>query len=568
VLPAADNFGERSAVTRPLFRGCHPARCSAEPEAPKRMTAPLSAPAQPALDLTAPPVLAGAAAALNEMPVPPSLAESVQDATAPDRARERNQRIGEIFRKLELNAAIELLKAGSTLALAREVHGVRLLFGFLDVARPGAEVLGQLRGLTSLRRVMQKLASGSWQEPEDTIEVHASQPILAILEEGARLGALGPELMNLPRDRRVLAAVHQRLSSLFDQVAGHLETGSKLPEEVLHFTTQLAMLEVTLLEKRVSALAGAIDPDDSGRISRLQPFLTRLGEDLAHMKDFVARISTYEPFHARTLTVEQAITSGALDKLVAAMGKDPDAQGIARIVAAARERPILGRELAGLVSQLYQVALLRTQHLGVDEPPDLLTILFDVLVYRGEDLSLAIDLEPEVISALWPQIARWGATRSAPRTIVLHYRARIDGAFVQPDGTPVLPEAGAKGGRELSLMDLVRRQIDNDPFILGLLDSPKASAAPGLIAMLARDSRSLRVLERIIRVRRLHTGSANRDVPRLILCNPCHIPLSMLRPFIHVRYVSKVDLKQLGRRGAGVRPDVGREIANYLAKLG
>ena len=70
---------------------------------------------------------------------------SYSPVSNPDRARERSQRIGETFRKLELNAALELLKAGSTLALAREAPGVRLLCGFLAAERPGAEVLGQLR---------------------------------------------------------------------------------------------------------------------------------------------------------------------------------------------------------------------------------------------------------------------------------------------------------------------------------------------------------------------------------------------------------------------------------------
>jgi hypothetical protein len=533
------------------------------------MSAPLSTPARLAFDLTAPPMLAGAASALLEMPVPSSLAESLKDATAPDRARERNRRIGETFRKLEPDAALQLLKAGSTLALAREAPGVRLLLGFLDVARPGAEVLAQLRGLSSLRRVSLLLTSGSWQEPEDSLEVHAAQPIVAVFEEGARLGALDLELDELPGDRRALGAVNHYLGRCFDQISGRLATGQKLPEGVLHFVTQLAMLEVSLLEKRMSRLASSIDPDDNRRVSRLIPFLTRLDQDIELMKDVVSRISTFQPFHARTLTIEQAITPPALDKLVQAMGKDPDARGLARIVTAMRERPILSREFAGLVSQLYQIALLRAEYVSAEEPPDLLSILIGVLECRGEDQSLAIDLEPETATAIWPQVSAWGATRIAPGTIALQYRPASDGAFVEPDGTPHLP-AGPGAGKErgLTLIELVRRQIDSDPFIMGLLDNPKTSAVAGLVPMLARDSRSLRVLERIIRVRRLHTGSANRDVPRLLLANPCHIPLSMLRPFIHVRFVSKVDLKQLGRRNAGVRPEIAREVAHYLDKLG
>jgi hypothetical protein len=531
------------------------------------MTAPLPIPIRPAVDLTAPSPLAEAAALLARLSIPATVLDSLKDATAPERARERNRRIAELFRKLEHDAAAELFRAGAAQAVLGEAPGSRLLCGFLEVTRPGAEVLRQLRGLPSLRRVSLKITSGSWCEPEDSVEVHPAQPIVAVLEEGARLGTLDLELNELPGDRVALGAVNKYLSAWFDRIAGHLESGQKLPDEMLLFITQLAMLEVTLLEKRVALLASGIDPYDLRRIAKLLPFLSRLDQDIEHMKDVVSRITTYEPFFERTMTVEQAVTSRELDKLLQQMAGDPGGAALGRIVQTMRQRPILSREFACLVSQLYQIAHLRREQVPSAKPPDLLSILLQVIECRQEDQSLAIEMEPEVAAAIWEQVAPWGAEHPAPGTIVAHYREGLDHDFVAADGTPQLIGAEVKQ-RELSLSELIRKQIDNDPFIIGLLDNPKVTAMPGLIPMLARDSRSLRVLDRIIRVRRLHTGAANRDVPRRMLANPVHIPVSSLRPFVHVRFVSKTDLRHMARRGSEVRQEVAKEIANYLDRLG
>ena len=531
------------------------------------MTAPLPISTRPAVDLTAPPPLAEGAALLARLSIPATVLDSLKDATAPERARERNRRIAEVFRKLEHDAAAELFRAGAAQAVLGETPGLRLLSGFLEVTRPGAEVLRQLFGLPSLRRVSLKITSGSWREPEDSVEVHPAQPIVAVLEEGARLGPLDLELNELPGDRVALGAVNQYLSAWFERIAGHLESRQKLPDEMMHFITQLAMLEVALLEKRVALLASAIDPDNPRRVAKLLPFLSRLDQDIEHMKDVVSRIATYEPFLDRTLTLEQAVTSGELDKLLQQMAGDPSGAALGRIVQGMRQRPILSRAFACLVSQLYQIAHLRRAHLPSAKPPDLMSILLQVIECRQEDQSLAIEMEPEVAAAIWEEVAAWGAEHPAPGMIVAHYREGLDHDFVAADGTPLLIGDESKE-RELSLSELIKKQIDNDPFILGVLDNPKATAMPGLIQMLARDSRSLRVLDRIIRVRRLHTGAANRDVPRRLLANPAHIPVSSLRPFVHVRFVSKTDLRHMARRGSEVRQEVAREIANYLDRLG
>jgi hypothetical protein len=84
---------------------------------------------------------------------------------------------------------------------------------------------------------------------------------------------------------------------------------------------------------------------------------------------------------------------------------------------------------------------------------------------------------------------------------------------------------------------------------------------------MAYQSRSLRVLDKICRTSSLHTGPANKNVPMLLLMNPSRIPMTHLRRFISVRFVSKVDLRHLSRNPAGLRSEVLHEIEKYLVTL-
>ena len=76
--------------------------------------------------------------------------------------------------------------------------------------------------------------------------------------------------------------------------------------------------------------------------------------------------------------------------------------------------------------------------------------------------------------------------------------------------------------------------------------------------------RSLRVLTLVATRRELFTGFANKNVPLNLLKSPCKIPLTLLRKFVHIRYVDKMSLARLTSRGGGIRDDVRREIQRYL----
>ncbi len=144
--------------------------------------------------------------------------------------------------------------------------------------------------------------------------------------------------------------------------------------------------------------------------------------------------------------------------------------------------------------------------------------------------------------------------------------ARISrGTFVDEDGLPIdVDWTLATLDKQLSYKSLVLSYMDNDSFLVSLLNNPKASSKPGVVDLISIRCRSLRVLSLVATRRELFTGYANKKVPLNLLMNPCKIPLTSIRKFVHIRYVDKMTLQRLTGRGGNVREDVKREIQRYL----
>ena len=117
------------------------------------------------------------------------------------------------------------------------------------------------------------------------------------------------------------------------------------------------------------------------------------------------------------------------------------------------------------------------------------------------------------------------------------------------------------------LKHLVMTNIQSISILLGFLRNHKIVAIPGLVEDVVNRTRNPKVIETIAMVRVMHTGFANRGVPLACLRSPVNIPIGVLRKFMHVKYVSKVDLKRIAVDQAGVRKEVGREVKKYLKTL-
>ncbi len=522
----------------------------------------------PPLDLSAAPSLQTTANRLLRHPFASSDLRLIESLTGEQNPRDRQRRLSDVARKLDAVDTTHLLKLAAKMALQRKPGGIRLLFGFLEVRRPGAEVLRQLKSLSSLERISLRLIHGTWQEAENAQETHPAIPIVEILEEATKVGALDLEIPTLPRETGAVRALYDHLRAWFSRIAWILQNGQRVPDDVLYFLTQIAMLEIHLMEQRVSNLASAIDPYDVRAMARLMPILSRYDQDIEHMKNVASRLKTYEPFFERMLTMEHVLSNNEMDKLLKQMNRDPAAAGLGRLLSAMRTQPILDREYAYHVSQIHQLSTLRTKAVGAKETPDILSMMLDTVEHLRPDGTLEALGEPEVFDDQWNTIRTWGPERLAADRLRLFYREDYTLEFIDPDGTPRLPEnPEEKPVQELGMLELIRLQMNNEPFIMGILDNPKATSKPGIVTTIAASTRSLRVLDKIMRVRALYTGASNKDVPRILLTSPARIPTRRLTRFIHVRFVNKTDLARLAGKNSDVRQEIRREIEVYLRSL-
>lgn len=119
----------------------------------------------------------------------------------------------------------------------------------------------------------------------------------------------------------------------------------------------------------------------------------------------------------------------------------------------------------------------------------------------------------------------------------------------------------------VSYRTLVVTYMDNDNFIVELMNNPRVLAQPGIMSLIAQRSRSMSVLTTIANRRDLYSGFANKEVPINLLQNPARVPLSSLRKFIHVRFIDKTALARFAGKGNQMRDEVRREIQKYLSSL-
>ena len=60
---------------------------------------------------------------------------------------------------------------------------------------------------------------------------------------------------------------------------------------------------------------------------------------------------------------------------------------------------------------------------------------------------------------------------------------------------------------------------------------------------------------------------ANKDVSRALLESPVNLPVKSLREFIHVKYVSRTELKRMTMDKARLRKEAIGEIHAYFESL-
>ncbi len=274
----------------------------------------------------------------------------------------------------------------------------------------------------------------------------------------------------------------------------------------------------------------------------------------------------------------------APDTLAEVTAADPGLAALAQLLAARRHHAL---DLPPLAVATHRMLSILDQMFGVGlcaERADLLQAA-TIVQSHHDGHRIAVPVEPSLAAVLRRLLA-------APRPFTEGFAGSLAGVTMEegrlvinpaeggaafPHGFPVLMEVdgGAAPAADAAPDELDRSAIrklvlDNimtTSVLLEFLRDPKISSIPGLVAEVVNRTRNPQVLEVIIANRALHTGFANKAVPLACLRSPVNVPLKSLRKFIHVKYVSRVDLKRLSNDRTGIRREVGQEIARYLESL-
>ncbi|MEN8007244.1 MAG: hypothetical protein ABFS42_09535 [Candidatus Krumholzibacteriota bacterium] len=478
------------------------------------------------------------------------------------------------------------------LAIKGTPAGARLLAAFLDVSTPGDRLLPRVQRFNSSRRLRDRIGN----DPEDPGSFH--QDWLARLEETTErcvgLGLATAAVDAGEEGRPGGEFPWPMLRDGLEVLTARLTLGDEMDDGDRKFLVELLRLEVDARQERISQLAGNIDPTRIATISRVLPSLSMADAEIRDLRRMISMIEEgcsgkdFARAVSRSLDVLEDSDRSVLSRV---LKLDPDLEPLADLFEGLVANPIPVPTLAyclhrlqGVAAELDLVTGVRMikEHFpvsgGRDElhlplPPGLTGV--DLAGWEVRDDSLVITI-PEGGSYLehdLPVAAAVAAVDDRAEDAL----CRIDDLL--SEGEAVIPEVSEKPPVEddekvdvnsasvTELKHLVLSNMQSISVLLGLLRSPKVAAIPGLVEDVVSRTRNPKVIETVAQVRILHTGFANRTVPLAILRSPVNIPLTVLRKFIHVKYVSKVDLKRMAADRAGIRKEVGREIIKYIKSL-
>ena len=543
--------------------------------------------------------------------VDPSLVEALQALAHGDaEVGSRAESLFMFLRKISSHGkACEYLMGIQHLAVSGDPAGARLLAAFLAVSTPGDRLLPRIQQLSSSRRLNIRIG----QDSSDPGQIH--QDWLQRLGELTR----GCEKVVVPDQSTTEAsepAPGQEppwpfLRDTLDLLLARLRLGDDFDGDDRQLLVELLRLEVDAWQERISHLAGSIDPFRVAAITRVLPLLSLWDAETRDLRQMIAWIeegclgSDFQKPLSRSLDVLEENDRAAVWKVFAS---DPGLAPLQKLFAGLEEHPVRIPVLAHCLGRLQALAS-RLSLLGV--PGVDLDIVSGALLIQehfptdGREEEFSLPLSPGFPRACRHilEMADSGMGAEAADLDGLSIRDEElviaipeGGAYLEhdlpaaiPDGMdedsegimawagevlakektePVDPEAIDMATASITeLKHLVMTNIQSISVLLGFLRNPKIVAIPGLVEEVVNRTRNPKVIETIASVRLLHTGFANRGVAMACLRSPVNIPLTVLRKFMHVKYVAKVDLKRMALDKAGIRKEVGKEIKKYLAAL-
>ena len=520
------------------------------------------------------------------------LKELAQLAFASDSLPDRSRILYQQLRKMVGQPRLVTCLYGlQVLAQRNEPAGARLLAALLDANTPGARLIPRIHSFSSSRRVRVRMAQGqtnamlrNWEKRFQSLQKQCQErgesiPALQ-LEASGRPGSEPPYPL-LRRCLRFIVATLYRQSDLTVDDKALLAT--------------LAHLEVDAYQERISQLASEIDPFRVSAVVKVLPLLSRADAEIRDLREFINWIEAGElerAFHKRVPRSFEVMDDWERSEFMSAISVAVEIGPLAELLINLQRNAIPVPQLAASVARLMALAhQLRLAGLRRTDM-DLVTAVKIVQEYDAEGelrLPLVEELQEAVKGILigpaqkdglasWP-LSGFQFDKSC---LVLRLPGVGLGDRVWRDDLPVPAESshetaasleGEDQGQEQVSMQataikrLVLNNLGTVSVLLGFLRNPKIVAIPGLVNAVAQRCRVAHVLEFIATDRKLYTGFANQDVPLSLIKSPCNIPIKSLRKFIHVKYVSKVELRRMAKDKAGLRQVVVKEIAAYLKML-
>jgi hypothetical protein len=434
---------------------------------------------------------------------------------------------------------VEILKIASLAALG-EPEGIKLLYALFFAVPPLETFLGGIVDFTNIRKVMEKTL------PENTIENEVDER-----EEWFRKKVMLLSI-SLPLPNSSVSDPEKPWLSWSDGVRkAFVDPDDKWSEAII----ERAKVECEATALRIGNIMASMD---SSRHEKTTLSLMSLVEELRWKQEILSDTAGRQ---GRTTMFLQESLGTDWESTISYLKMSKAGHLLAEMLEAQAEKahtyPQIRSGAAVLRSLAMHPAMQKTS-----KTPDILSCLHLFIFHAGEGmLDLILPLGKKIAG-----VNDLPGFSLSDRTLSLDLSGIDNSKFISDDGLPIdVDWVDISESKELSIKSLVMSYLDNDSFLAQLLNNPKATNKPGIVSLIAQRCRSLRVLSLISNRRDLHTGFNNKIVPVNLVMSPAKIPITLLRKFIHIRYIDKMTLIKLSQKGGGmVREEVRREIERYL----
>lgn len=444
----------------------------------------------------------------------PSLLAADTTLQEPDRC----ERLSEMFRNIELPETRKRFLSPALQTLSgKDPSGEAVLRTLLYVGTTWRAHVRKASGLHSLSRLLALRSAGRVFAPE--------------LEETLRAWS-GADLVRLRAD-----------------LGRSVEDGS-FPDAA---AISVLPVEAACLRERARALADAADPYDMKAMARLLPLL-RIHDELADRLDTLHRDSAAGAVQDPDLGLVKFLGDKEYERLEQLVREMPGLSELPELWSAQRRFQLDPPVISALLT------IGRTLNLPSPEAGWLETALF---WFRSAGADPSWRLRAPIPPAVGTILSRAGV--SAGNGAVRFRALDLVLPSLLDENTSSLDLASGRKPPPPDWKGLVLSNITRDTLIASFLGNPRCTRVPGLVECVVVNTRSMQILSTIASKRDLHTGHQNKGVPAALLRSQSRIPMSLLRRFIHIRFVSRPELRDLALRAP--RPEVAKEIGEYLKTI-